>query len=253
MGRLASFAAKDLKRKRLALRANGGNWRPPESRRGSAPQTSATSPQTPPNLNQIPGFVGMVPDVKEATLPMGFEPSRDGSPQSTQDDDIDFQTQTLEAEEEWQEIQNAFAIFEDHLGEDFQALGPEYSAPIQTPFGPALQYRTYGIAGIWMNYYMALITCYRQHPSMPPAAMMAAGITARQTAFFANQLGRIAAGISPDCSMTMQVNPGVGAALIESSTCLFVSGVQVSRPSQLLGKQRLNPCSTKTQNNVPGR
>jgi len=61
---------------------------------------------------------------------------------------------------------------------------------------------------------------------------MAAGIAARQTASFANELGRIAAGIAPDCSSTTQVNPTVGAALIESSTCLFVSGVQVQISSK---------------------
>jgi len=175
----------------------------------------------------------MVPDVKEATLPMGFESSGDSSPQSsTQSDDIDLQAQTQEAEEEWQDIRNAFTVLEDHFGEEFQALGPEFSAPIQTPFGPALQYRTFGIAGVWMNYYMALIACYRAHPSMPPAAMMAAGISARQTAFFASELGRIAAGIAPDCSMTAQVNPSIGAALIESCQPLFVSGVQYQNAEQ---------------------
>ena len=239
MGRLADFAAKDLKRKRLAMKANGG-WRPPPSMgmgppagNPPGPQGQPSSfpqmPQQPPQMPQMPSFSGMVPGVGEAKLPMGFERTRDDSPQSTSSDDIDLETKRIEAEEEWQEIRNAFSVLEDHFGEDFEPLGLEYSAPIQTPFGTALQYRTYGIAGIWMNFYMALISCHRSHPSMPPAAMMAAGIAARQTASFANELGRIAAGISPDCSMTAQVSPGVGAALIESATCLFVSGVQVSQ------------------------
>lgn len=229
LGRLANFAAKDLKRKRLAIKANGGRWRPPESMQGQAqpPQLPMdhSSPHTPPP--PMPNFSGMVPDVKEAQLPMGFEASKD-SPQSTQSEDLDLQSQTYAALEEWQEIRDAFDVLESRFPEQFQALGPEFSAPIQTPFGPALQYRTYGIAGIWMNFYMGLITCYRAHPSMPPAAVMAAGITARQTAGFANELGRIAAGIAPDLSMTREVNPGVGAALIESTTCMFVSAVQVS-------------------------
>lgn len=211
---------------------NGGRWQPPESMR-TPPQASQSipthgTPQTP-KPPPIPGFSGMVPDFHEATLPMGFEPSRDTSPQSsTQSDDTDLQTQTRQAEEEWHDIRNAFAILEHHFGENFQALGPEYSPPIQTPFGPALQYRTFGIAGIWMNYYMGLTACYRAHPSMPPAAMMAAGISAQQTSFFANEIGRIAAGVAPDCSMTVQVSPTIGAALIESCQPLFVSGVQVS-------------------------
>ncbi|KAL2061838.1 hypothetical protein VTL71DRAFT_7216 [Oculimacula yallundae] len=231
LGRLANFQDKDLKRKRLVMKANGGRWQPPESMRAqqpaAAPFQSNAGPQTPP---QMPNFSGMVPDVQEAKLPMGFESSSD-SPSSTQGEDMDLQSQTYAANEEWQEIRDAFDLIESHFGEDFQALGPEFSAPIQTPFGPALQYRTYGIAGIWMNLYMGLITCYRSHPSMPPAAIMAAGITARQTAHFANQLGRIAAGIAPDLSMATEVNPGVGAALIESSTCMFVSAVQLQDAS----------------------
>jgi hypothetical protein len=230
MGRLANFAAKDLKRKRLAIKMNGGHWQPPEWMRtpppNNQPLPNQGSPQTP--KMAIPGFSGMVPDVKEPTLPMGFDSSESSPQSSTQSDDFDLQIQTQEAEEEWQDIRNTFTVLEEHFGEDFQALGPEFSTPVQTPFGEALQYRTFGIAGIWMHYYMALIVCHRAHPSMPPAAMMAAGISAQQTTFFANQLGRIAAGIAPDCSMTAQVNPSVGAALIESCTCLFVSGVQVS-------------------------
>ncbi|KAB8303416.1 hypothetical protein EYC80_004843 [Monilinia laxa] len=209
MGRLADFASKDLKRKRVAVKAANN---------------SAS--------NQMPNFAGMVPDVKEATLPMGFSPAYSSSPQSSEGDDIDLEIQRLEAEEEWQDIRNAFSVLEDHFGEDFQPLGEEFSTPAQTPFGPALQYRTYGIAGIWLNYYMALISCHRSHPSMPPAAMVAAGMAARKTAFFANEIGRIAAGIAPDLSMTTQVNPGVGAALVESSTCLFLSGIQYQDADQ---------------------
>ena len=231
IGRLANFASKDLKRKRLAMKANGG-WRPTEAMRMKMPTGNQGA------VPQMPPFSGMLPEIGEAKLPMGFESSQDQSPQSSQSEDMDLEARRTEAEEEWQEIVNAFSILEDHFGDDFQALGPEFSAPIQTPFGTALQYRTYGIAGIWMNYYMALIACHRSHPCMPPAAMMAASISARQTASFANELGRIAAGIAPDCSMTSQVSPGVGAALIESSTCLFVAGVQVSETILVNAKLR---------------
>ena len=216
------------------MKDNGGHWKPPpEFMRMQPTETSGSSsfartlPKQPP---QMPGFSGMVPGVREAQLPMGFESSRDSSPQSTQSDEMDLKARTQEAEEEWQEIRNAFSVLEDYFGEDFQALGPEFAEPMETPFGPALKYRTYAIAGIWMNFYMGLIVCHRAHPSMPPAAMMAAGIAARQTASFANELGRIAAGIAPDCSRTTQVNPTVGAALLESTACLFVAGVQVSGP-----------------------
>jgi hypothetical protein len=217
----------------MAIKTNGGHWRPPQeymNMQAQAAQASGSQafPQTPPKQPQMPAFSGMLPGVQKAQLPMGFEASREDSPRSTQSEEMDLQARTQEAEEEWQEIRNAFDVLEDYFGEDFQALGPEFAESMETPFGPALKYRTYAIAGIWMNFYMGLIACHRSHPSMPPAAMMAAGIAARQTASFANELGRIAAGVFPECSSTTQVNPNVGAALIESSTCLFISGVQVS-------------------------
>ncbi|EKD19726.1 uncharacterized protein L3040_001926 [Drepanopeziza brunnea f. sp. 'multigermtubi'] len=239
LGRLADFASKDLKRKRLAMKVNGGRWQPPASMQAQPPprrppeQSTPHTPHTPQHPPpQMPNFSGMVPDVREPRLPMGFEPLWEASPQETHSEDADLYTQTHAANEEWQEIRDAFDLIQSHFGDDFQALGPEFTAPIPTPFGPALQYRTYGIAGIWMNFYMGLITCYRAHPSMPPAAIMAAGISAPQTGRFANELGRIAAGIAPDLSMTTEVNPGVGAALMESSTCMFVSAVQLQVASQ---------------------
>jgi hypothetical protein len=178
----------------------------------------------------MPQFSGMIPNLNEPKPPMGFSPAYTTS-EGSENGDKDLETQKLEAEDEWQEIRNAFSVREDHFGEDFQPLGEEFSTPISTPFGTALQYRTYGVAGIWLNYYMGLIVCHRAHPSMPPAAMAAAGLAARKTAYFANEIGRIAAGITGDLSLTTQVNPGVGAALIESSTCLFIAGVQVRLPS----------------------
>ena len=228
MGRLADFASKDIKRKRLTIKANGG-WRPPGAMAAPPLPGSLSAPRQQLPTPQMPSFSGMVPGIAPPKLPMGFEhPSLEEPSHSDDINSMDLDALRIEAEEEWQEIRNAFSILEDHFGEDFQALGPEFSSAIQTPFGMALQYRTYGIAGIWMNFYMALIACHRVHPAMPPAAMMAAGIAARQTASFANELGRIAAGLAPHCSTTEKVSPGVGGALIESATCLFVAGVQVS-------------------------
>ncbi|KAL3418253.1 C6 finger domain-containing protein [Phlyctema vagabunda] len=241
LGRMADFASKDLKRKKKVVAMNGG-WRPPgapmhqpQSQTGHMfqPTPQQNSPNsfsagqpfpTPPPI--LP-FAGMMPTTYEAKLPMGFTPSTDSSPQSSRSEDIDLDILTAEAEEEWEEIRNAFTILEDNFGREFQALGAEYCTPVQTPFGTSLHYRTYGIAGIWMNYYMGLIVCHRSHPSMPPAAMMAAGIAARQTAAFASEIGRIAAGIAPGCdSTTTHITPNVGAAVIESCMPLFVAGVQ---------------------------
>ncbi|RDW92157.1 hypothetical protein BP5796_01551 [Coleophoma crateriformis] len=246
LARLADFAAKDLKRKKKVIAMNGG-WRPPgapippQSQANSTfqqrtPSTSSTmSGMSPGGPSQMAPFAGMMPGIYEAKLPMGFTGSSSGSsPQSTQSEDTDLEIQTAEAEEEWQDIRSAFTILEDNFGHDFQALGPEFSVSIPTPFGTALHYRTYVIAGIWMNYYMGLIACHRAHPSMPPAAMMAAGVAARQTAPFANEIGRIAAGIAPDCNSptVTQVNPGIGAAIIESSMPLFIAGVQYQDSAQ---------------------
>lgn len=221
IGRIANFAARDLKRKRLAWKANAER-RPHDGTSVPNQADQANAPQPPP-------FSGMVPDTGEPKLPMGFQGSFESqTPLQPENNLLDLEAQRTEAEEEWHDIMNAFTILEDHFGEDFQPLGPEFSRPIESPFGTALQYRTYAIAGIWMNYYIALIVCHRAHPSMPPAAMMAVGMAARQTAFFANEVGRIAAGIGPYCSSASQVTPGVGAGLIETSFCLFIAGVQVS-------------------------
>lgn len=188
----------------------------------------------------MPSFPGMLPTFGEARLPMGFdrqyrEPTPPSATSSTSSES-DLSRQLLEAEEEWQEIRSMFTFFAEHLGEDFQPLGPEYATPISTPFGLALQYKTSGIAGIWMNFYMGLIACHRAHPSMPPAAMMAAGIAARQTGFMANEVGRIAAALAPeiDVSTMKTVSPFIGAVLIESTAPLFIAAVQYQDPAQRL-------------------
>lgn len=82
-----------------------------------------------------------------------------------------------------------------------------------------------------MNYYMGLIVCHRAHPGMPPAAVVAAGIAAPQTKGFANDIGRIAAGIVPN-DWVEQVSPSQGAAMMEASMCLFFAGAQYREPMQ---------------------
>lgn len=56
---------------------------------------------------------------------------------------------------------------------------------------------------------------------------MASSIAALQTHDFALLIGRIAAGIQPTLNIASEVSPAVTAALIESTICLFFSGVQV--------------------------
>lgn len=188
------------------------------------------SPQGPhlSGMAQLPSFAGMLPTVGgKVSLPRGFSPPREESPDDANKGQT-LEEQTHDALEEWQEIHSAFNTLRDNFGPDYQALGPEYSQPIQTPFGPALQYRTFSIAGVWMSYYLGLIVLHRAHPFMPPAAMAAVGAAARQTGHYANEIGRIAAAIAPNASEIQQVSTGIGAALIESAFPLFVAGVQVS-------------------------
>lgn len=227
MGRLGDFTARDARRKRALVRENGGFWHPPGMPRPTNMNVDLSKMQA--SMPPMPDFDGMMPGMTEPQLPRGFTESR--SPPRTMptySGSIELDQAGIDAGEEWQEIRNALAIFAEALGEEFQPLSAEYCTPIISPFGPALQYRTYAIAGIWLNYYMALIICHRAHPSMPPAATMAVGVAAAQTVPFAGELGRIAAGIAPGCHQKLEVPPAIGAALIESATPLFVAGVQVS-------------------------
>ena len=206
LGRLVDFAAKDLSRKRRQHQA-----------RGHHPDSS-------------PPFPGMIPTNGEFHVPMGFSPPRQ-EPQPDPTEGMDPEASLQAASKEWEAIRNAFSCFENHLGAEFQPLGPEYADNRDYPFGPALQYRSFSVAGIWMNYYMGLIHLYRSHPIMPPAAMASVGLAASNTYEFANRLGRIAVGLSDNFDNMNEVSTVMAAALIESAFCLFVASVQVIRNS----------------------
>ncbi|KAL9118004.1 MAG: hypothetical protein Q9187_005456 [Circinaria calcarea] len=66
---------------------------------------------------------------------------------------------------------------------------------------------------------------------MPPAAMVAAGVAAPQTAHWAKRLGRICAGLQPARS-NQPLNPSLGAALLESTIGIFFAGIQYQDPHQ---------------------
>lgn len=208
LGRLANFASLDLARKRQARKSESAG-------RGQNP-----SP---------PMFPGLMPSKGKFTVPTGFSPPRDTTPQSEGSEDVDLEETTATALREWEAIRQAFDTFRSNLGPDFDPMGPDLGPPQLTPFGPAITYRTYSIAGIWMSYYMGLIVLHRAHPSMPPVAMMAAGMAAQHTGRLANDVGRIAAGLAEDCDNMTEVTTSLGAAFIECCFCLFVAGVQVRR------------------------
>ncbi|KAI1386255.1 uncharacterized protein F4822DRAFT_310470 [Hypoxylon trugodes] len=210
LGRVANFTSKDLTRKRETFKPNGPG-------RGGSPGM----------------FPGMVPRHPErVTVPMGFTPPRETSPPSDAAENVDFDTRTAEAYREWEEIKKAFETFKDHFGPEFEQLGADIYPAKPTPFGFPALYRTYSIAGIWMNYYMGLIVLHRAHPTMPPVAMVAAGISARETAPYCMEVGRIAAGLEENIEKLDNVSTLMAAALIECCFPLFVAGIQYRDDNQ---------------------
>ncbi|KAL2159849.1 hypothetical protein VTH06DRAFT_1982 [Thermothelomyces fergusii] len=147
-----------------------------------------------------------MPTSGRVTVPRGFTPPREYSPGSESTEDMDFDASTARALREWEEIRQAFEVFRSRLGPDFEPMGPDFAPPEMTPFGPALVYRTYSIAGIWLNYYMGLIVLHRAHPSMPPVAVAAAGMAAQRTGAWANEIARICAGVHEDTTHVAAVS-----------------------------------------------
>ena len=226
MGRLATFAAKDGKRKRKAFEASmARSIVKQDISPGQNPQQSGM-----PHMPQMPQMYGMIPPTAPAEMPKAFRESYMSSPASSQED-IENEVAVAEAEAEWTSIMQALQIFQANVGPEFQPLASEYQRPLATPFGPALFFKTYSIACIWQMYYTALIVLHRVHPSMPPAAMMAVGAAARQTGHFANEVGRITAGLTPTTSSGI-ISPSLAPALLESCLALFFAGVQYQDPAQ---------------------
>ena len=253
--RVADFAGKDRKRKIKVAEANPTRWSPQpgvSSDPGNRPQENQMSPvshQTgsPSNMGgrqgpssmqqqqqqQQPPMYGMMPSTGPVRLPAGFkqEPQETWQRNSPPADDRELEAATQKAESEWNDICHALDVFEESLGPDYQPLSPDHMQPLSTPFGPALYYRAYSISCVWALYYTARIMAMRAQPSMPPAAMQAAGVAAPHTAAWANIIGRICAGIQP-LTNTAPLNPTHGAALMDSTMGLFHAGVQYRDAAQ---------------------
>ncbi|KAI9761075.1 MAG: hypothetical protein M4579_001227 [Chaenotheca gracillima] len=240
MGRIADFAVRDQKRKRKVVEANGGVWRPPPGMEMPPPQR--TPPTAPPgvptgappqgmNSAQMPQMLGMIPPRGPSRMPQEFNGNDGSSPSSSASEEIELDTATNEAENEWTRINAALQMFEECLGPNYRPLPPEAMQPLSTPFGPAIFYKTYSISCVWAMYYAGLIILQRVHPSMPAPAMVAAGIAAPKTGRWANEIGRIAAALVPIHS-TREIPPSLGAALIEITIPLFFAGVQYRDPAQ---------------------
>jgi hypothetical protein len=207
---------------------------------------SPTGPTPPPSAG--PGFYGMMPlptdpiEMHSAFYAMDANIHDQAFHDPTLDEESvhSSSSQTLEddtaaALKEHAEIVKAFDLFFNSLGESYQPLAADSCLPISTPFGPALQYRTYPIACVWAFYYVGRILIHRFQPHMPPAAMIAAGVTAHLTADYAQKVGRICGGLYYPQQHSLQsgnLNPNLGAALMESTFCLLFAAVQFQDAGQ---------------------
>jgi hypothetical protein len=160
------------------------------------------------------------------------------SPQapSQQPSKDDLSAATANALQEHAAITAAFDLFHRLLSNpEYAPLTPDTTPPIFTPFGAALQYRTYPISCIWAFYHVGRILLHRLHPHMPPAAMVSAGVSAHLTRNDAQTVGRICAGLHLTSSYSLQnanLNPSLGSALMESSFSLFFAAIQFQDAAQ---------------------
>jgi hypothetical protein len=252
LGRIADFGARDRKRKLKVMDANGGSWRPAPGMKVPAPPPSK-APPTPvsttaaqhPNggafpSQQMPGpppgpqFYGMAPPPRQnVQMPSSYNSLNNlPTPEATSPQDpVDLHMATNHALEEYGRIRAALHKFADSLGERFKPLTPEHQPPLDTPFGKALFYRSYDIGCLWAIYHMSMIIAIRSHPNMHPAAHVAAALAADETRFFANEIGRIAAGIVPGPA-DQPLNPTLGASLCESCMPSFFAAVQYQDDKQ---------------------
>lgn len=174
---------------------------------------------------------GMIPNPGPPRLPSAFA-SLPTAPQESEPQAYeDLEAATALAEAEWEDIKEAFAVFQESLGHEYQPLPIEYMTVENTPFGAAIYYRTYSIATLQSLYNMALIILHRCHPSMPAVSMVAAGVAASKTAGYAIDIARITAGLVPT-DPNGQINPALGASLIESSMPIFFAAVQYQDQAQ---------------------
>lgn len=145
----------------------------------------------------------------------------------------DLNTATSEAVAEHSAIREAFDLFACSLGPDFDPL-PANESIQSSPFGPALRYQSPTIACIWLHYNVGRILLHRLHPSMPPAAMVAAGVAAQHTKTHAQNVGKICSGLysSTPGNPNEPLDPTYAGALIESTFTLLFAGVQYQDISQ---------------------
>ncbi|KAG8631099.1 hypothetical protein KVT40_000239 [Elsinoe batatas] len=202
---------------------------PPSAVSGQpSPQQAGNTPSP-----QLPPYFGMAPPQPTAPMPSSYWAQAEEPPimSPEQEQFIDFTTQTNEALQEWNEIINAINVLVSMLGEWYQPLESEYQVPPQTPWGPATIYKSLDVGCLWGFINFAYISAHRCHPHMPPYAHMAAAIAARSTKQYADNIGRLAAGIMPP-NNGKPITPFMGAAMCDLCLPLFWAGVQLVDPHQ---------------------
>ncbi|PNS16277.1 hypothetical protein CAC42_6384 [Sphaceloma murrayae] len=256
-GRIADFSVRDRKRKLRAMQLNGGMWKPPPGMQFGPPGSSpggppAGPPRGPPSMAsssgrtpqaantpspQLPPYFGMAPPGPAASMPSQYwaDGIHDHPTQPVlspeQEQMLDFSTATAEAIQEWEDILAAINTLVDMLGDWYQPLVSEYQAPPQTPFGPGMIYKSLDVGCLWGYVNFAYILAHRSHPHMPPYSHMAAAIAARTTKPYAENIGRLAAGILPP-NNGRPITPFMGAAMCDLCLPLFFTGVQLVDPHQ---------------------
>ncbi|GAB7346037.1 hypothetical protein MBLNU457_4806t1 [Dothideomycetes sp. NU457] len=243
LGRVADFTVRDRKRKLQKMQATGGHWRPPPGMQmGPAPPAGSASVRPPggptpspssqgtPSPPRMPDFFGMAPVPPQSGMPSSYSQHalRTASVSPIQTDHVDLELKTRAALNEWEQIRNAVLHFRSTLGPDYQPLE---TRSFQTPFGPALVYRSYDISCLWSYYFLTMIVLVRAHPDMPPHAQVAAGVAAYQTREFANDIGRAAAAFTLPPEQEI-MTPTLMAAITDHSLPMFFAGVQYQSPLQ---------------------
>jgi hypothetical protein len=180
-----------------------------------------------------PSFYGMAPMPTHVRMPSAYGPisPTNVSPARSDGEDEDLAGSTAAAVQEWNAMYATLRSLESQFGPAFEPLPSDLNYTSTTPFGQPLLFPSYDIAVIWGMYYMIHIVALRGHPHMPPAALMAAGVAAGQTAGYSQLIGRIAAGMMPD-PLSEPLNPSVGATYSEIALCLFFAGIQFTDTGQ---------------------
>jgi len=258
LGRIADFTVQDRKRKLRQIDSDGG-WRPrPDmpgfGSMGPPPPMAQRQPGGPPEgrgrstpddpVFDMPKLYGMAPSHSPAPLPPSYKnPNYKRSPETPDDPPPRFSDLAAayeDAIESWNRVAAAHATVADILTStnSFAPLTSELYPPVpgtlsssnMTPFGSALIYRSYDISILWTLLHLAKIILLRSHPSMPPAAQMAASVCAPATEPYAMLIGRITAGMQ--IPLGEDLSPFLGAVLTESTLPLFFAGVQFQESSQ---------------------